>query len=229
MPKITFVCNNLKDTILLLKIEEYEFYFDSQNTQNQVIIPSGTYDILFIHSKNKDFQKYSSLGHKINFKFLLPYKDKNYFNHLFGWENRVKQCITSLKVKIKNDTHINITFEENFTFNFFESKDYFNKIKMAQNNKFKILGNPKNYIFYNKTQKNKYYFTQLFLVFLYYFIGIFLASVTLYESLVHTETYHREATIATMIFLITLFLIRFSIYLFRIIKRFYLNEAILKI
>ncbi len=228
MAKITFVCDDIKDAVLFMKIGQNEIYFDANTTQNQITIPSGTYDMILIHSRDKNSSKYSALGHKINFRFLLPYKDKKYFNHLFGWENKIKQCIVLLKIKIKNDTLINITLEENFDFNFFETKDYFYSVKITQNNQLKILDKPKQYLFYNESQKNKYYFIQLLLVFLYYFIGVFLASATLFELFVDVGTYQREASITTMIFLIVLFFIRFTIYLCRIIKKFCFDDSTLK-
>lgn len=228
MKKITFVCDNINNAVLFLRIGDKEIFFDDKNTKNQIAIMPGTYDMLVIYSKHKNFDKYSALGHRISFKFLLPYKDKNYFNHLCGWENKINQCIATYKVKIKNDTLINIVFEEKFSFNYFESKDYYNRIKITQNDKFKILATPNQYIFYSKGQKNKYYFIQILLVFLYYFIGVFFASAILFEAFVDINTYRREQTIIAMILLITIFLIRFFIYLHRIIKNIYLDDLVLK-
>lgn len=229
MNKITFVCDNIKNAVLFLKIGENEIYFDDKNNKNQITILPGTYDMLLIYSKNKNFNKYSALGHKIKFKFLLSYKDKKYFNHLFGWENKISQCIVSFKIKIKNDTIVNVTLEDDFLFNYFESKDYFYNIKITQNNKLKILGSQNHYIFYSKSQKSKYYFIQLLLIFLHCFIGVFLASATLFETFVDVNTYRREQTIIAMIFLVLLFLIRFFVYLYRIIKNMYSDDLVLKI
>ena len=186
---------------LFINIDNNTYRIDKNNCHLELHIPDGNYEVVFIATKDKNFafnDTIKAMSLKIKPTLLQPYKDRGFLNH---------------------------TLKKDLKFNYFDNKEIQWNIELSTNGRAHI-NSEKSFEFLTKNQKSRYYALQSFLLFIKYLLNIVISVGFLIGTIDYN--YHpnpkaveiwQPAKFEIPIYglLILIFIVRFVIYLRRII------------
>lgn len=213
---------------LFINIDNNTYRIDKNNCHLELHIPDGNYEVVFIATKDRNFafnDTIKAISLKIKPTLLQPYKDRGFLNHIFGWNNDKYFSIQKVNINVKSKSKIEVTLKKDLKFNYFDNKEIQWNIELSTNGRAHI-NSEKSFEFLTKNQKSRYYALQSFLLFIKYLLNIvisvgFLIGTIDYNYHPNPKTVEiwQPAKFEIPIYglLIIIFIVRFVIYLRRII------------
>ena len=223
---------------IYIYINNKVYCIDKDNCTLNLELDNGKYDMTIIGTKTKDYnldETLKSMSLKIKPVLFQRYKQKDILNHILGWDNNTYFFIKKIVIGIKSKSRINLSVNDYFFFNYFETKQIIKDVEIKTN---AHIYATKKFNFISKKQKIKYYATQFILLLLKYGLNIIYIINMIFNDIcyiidpdsvgiIYSGTASKYDIIIDSIFFI-IFLVRLAIYSAKIVGILRNNSDVMK-